>query len=99
MRALRIAALVAAGFLAAGCDTDDFTIGATVIAVQEIDDGKEPEELTRRDEDLRIPEAGWHIELRLDDGEQVSLERNGGRRYQPGERVHVLKNDEGDLLL
>jgi hypothetical protein len=99
MRRLRIAALALAGFIVAGCDTDDFTIGATVMAVQEVHAGKEPEELTLRDEDIRIPEVGWRIELRLDDGEQVSLDRSGGRRYQPGERVRVLKNDEGDLLL
>jgi len=101
--ALRVAALAVASVFVtaqlAACEGDDFAIGATVLGVEEVEAGKQPEELTLRDEDLRIPEVGWRIELRLDDGGNVSLERSGGRRLQPGERVRVLKSDDGELLL
>ena len=81
----------------AACEGDDFFAWATVVGVQEVDAGKLPEEFTLRDEDLRIPEVGWQVDLRLDDGKTVSLPYN--RRLEPGERVRLITDGQGDLFL
>ena len=100
---LRVLALAAGGlFIAAqlsGCEGDDFVTWATVVEVQEADPAPLPKDVDLRDDDLRIPEAGWKLELRLDDGETVNMTRNGGRRYEAGERVPLLRRDDGELLL
>ena len=82
-----------------GCEADEFTVWATVVDVQELDTGPQPPELTLRDEDIRIPEVAWKIEVRTDDGQTASVQRQGTRHYEPGERVRVIRTDEGDLLL
>lgn len=82
-----------------GCDADEFTVWATVVGVEELDSGPQPPELTLRDEDIRIPEVAWKIEVRTDDGQTASVQRQGARHYEPGERVRVIRTDEGDLLL
>lgn len=100
---LRVLALSAVAlFVAAhlsGCEADEFAVWATVVGVEELDTGPQPPELTLRDEDIRIPEVGWNIELRTDDGQTASVQRQGSRHYEPGERVQVIRTDEGDLLL
>lgn len=82
-----------------GCEADEFTVWATVVGVEELDTGQPPPELNLRDEDIRIPEVAWKIEVRTDDGQTASVQRQGGRHYEPGERVRVIRTDEGDLLL
>lgn len=99
MKALLRAALVAAAVFLAGCEPDDFTAWATVVGVEEIDAGESAEAPASSYEDLRAPEPGWRIELRLDDGAMASVTHSHGRRYEPGERVRVLKARDGGLLL
>jgi outer membrane lipoprotein SlyB len=100
---LRVLVLAAAGLFVAvqlaGCEAEDFVTWATVLDVQDADAAPLPKDLDLRDDDLRIPEVGWKLELRLDDGETVSVTRNGGRRFQPGDRVRLLRSDDGELLL
>lgn len=95
---LRTLVLVAAATLSA-CEAEDFTIPATVVGVEEVEQGEERQQSALHDEDLGIPGIGWRVDLRLDDGENVSLTHNGARRYQPGDHVRLLKADDGRLLL
>ena len=97
---LRIVAMLAAAavFLAA-CNPDEIAEWATVVAVQEAEANEPAEEPVLHYDDLTIPEVGWQIDLRLDDGSVASVTRKGGPRHEPGERVRVLKRDDGELLL
>ena len=94
MRALLIAALLAL----AGCELDEPSLGGTILSVAEA-------QLDRREaspkqyEDPFWPEVGWRIGVRLDSGEEVTVIHNGERRYAPGERVYVLRAEDGELLL
>ena len=90
-------ALVVLGLSA--CEGEDFTTWATVTAVQESEPQAPEEEVKRYEEDLRTPEPVFEVELRTDDGDRVTLEHHGERRYAPGERVRVIKADSGALLL
>lgn len=45
------------------------------------------------------PDAGWEIVVQLDEGAPVTVMHNGTRRYEPGERVRVLIDEAGALLL
>ena len=100
---IRILSIVAAGlfiaFSLSACDAEDFTTWATVTAVQEVETAEPQEEPGPREEDLRVPQPHFEVELRLDDGETLSLQHNRGRRYMPGERVRVIRDDSGELLL
>jgi len=59
-----------------------------------------PEELLRFDDDnLRVPEVAWKVEVQLDDGSHVTAIQTGARRYAPGERVRLLIDADGALLL
>ena len=46
-----------------------------------------------------VPEVAWQVEVRLDDGSAVTVTHEGARRYKPGERVRVLLDEAGALLL
>ena len=46
-----------------------------------------------------MPEVAWKVEVQLDDGSQVTAVRTGARRYVPGERVRLLIDADGALLL
>jgi outer membrane lipoprotein SlyB len=46
-----------------------------------------------------VPEVAWQVEVRLDDGAAVTVIHNGPRRYEPGERVRLLVDPDGALLL
>jgi hypothetical protein len=37
--------------------------------------------------------------VRLDNGEEVTVIHKGERRYAPGDRVYVLRAEDGELLL
>jgi outer membrane lipoprotein SlyB len=99
MRILLSALALSVAASLSGCEADEFTVWATVVGVEEVDSGQQPPELNLRDEDIRIPEVGWKIELRTDDGQTASVQRQGSRHYEPGERVQVIRTDQGDLLL
>jgi hypothetical protein len=95
MRAFLIAALLVA---LAGCELDEPTLGGTIVSVVEAEQpGREPS--PRQYEDLLWPEVAWKIDVRLDTGEEVTVIHNGERRYAPGERVHLLPAEDGELLL
>jgi hypothetical protein len=98
---LRVLSITAVGlfpvFSLTACE--DFTTWATVTAVQEVETAEAQEEAGPHEEDLRAPPPHFELELRLDDGEMLSLQHNGARRYMPGERVRLLKDDAGELLL
>jgi hypothetical protein len=46
-----------------------------------------------------VPEVAWQVEVRLEDGSAVTVTHQGPRRYEAGERVRVLLDEEGALLL
>lgn len=95
MRALLVAALV----VLAGCEFDEPTLGGTILSVVEADRGGEAEPSPKTYEDLLVPEVAWQVEVRLDDGAQLTVIHNGDKRYAPGDRVRVLKAEDGELLL
>ena len=84
--------------LLAGCQLQQPTVGGTVVGVAEIE--REAAELDwRHYEDPLVPEVAWRVEVRLDDGKAVTVTHAGARRYEPGERVRLLIDAEGALLL
>lgn len=99
MKALLSALALAAAAALAGCEAEDFITWGTVVGVQEIEASEPSDEPAGSYEDLRIPEVAWRIEVRTDDGADVSVTQSGGRRHEPGDRVHLLKRDDGELLL
>jgi hypothetical protein len=99
MRALLSALILAAAAVLAGCEAEDFITWGTVIGVEEIDTSEASNEPARSYEDLRVPEVAWRIEVRTDDGADMRVIQSGGRRHEPGERVPLLKRDDGELLL
>jgi outer membrane lipoprotein SlyB len=83
----------------AGCQVEAVTAPGTVLSVQEAKQ-QLPEDLLKFDDDnLRLPEVAWQVEVQLDNGSRVSAIRSGARRYAPGERVRVLVDADGALLL
>jgi len=92
--------LASAALLTLGaCQVQEPTARGTVLSVQEAKQAL-PEELVKFDDgNLRLPEVAWQVEVQLDDGSQVSTLHTGGRRYAPGERVRVLIDADGALLL
>jgi hypothetical protein len=96
-----VKALLGAALLAlalAGCQFDQPTIGGTVVAVVEAEGGADWVESPTYYEPPVVPEVAWKVEVRLDDGSEVTLTTHG-RRYEPGERVRLLKDERGELLL
>jgi outer membrane lipoprotein SlyB len=97
-RLLAAAGLAAA--LLAGCELDEPTLGGTIISVAEAEQPiREREESPKHYEDPLVPEVAWRIEVRLDDGADVTVTHAGSRRYSPGDRVRLLVDADGALLL
>lgn len=93
------ALLLAAAVLLAGCQVQQTTAPGTVIGVHEAP-AEVPEDLLRFDEgNLRLPEVAWKVEVQLDSGDAVTLTHGGERRFEPGERVRLLVDEQGALLL
>lgn len=95
MRILIFSALLALG----ACQVHEPTAPGTVLSVQE---AKQPlaEDLVKFDDDhISMPEVAWKVEVQLDDGSQLTTQHTGARRYAPGERVRVLIDADGALLL
>jgi hypothetical protein len=96
MRAILAAALLAL----AGCQLQESTLPATVVSVVAIENSApEVEESAKRYEDPLWPEVAWEVRVRLEDGTDLTVTHEGPRRYEAGERVRVLIDDEGALLL
>ena len=97
MRALLLAALVAL----AGCQHKDAPLlGGTVIEVAEAHaPEQEQDDSGRHYEPPMVPEVAWQVDVRLDDGSTVSVIHQGARRYAPGERVRMIVDSDGALLL
>jgi hypothetical protein len=96
MRAILVAALLAL----AGCQLQEPTLPGTVVSVVAIENSDpEVEESAKRYEDPLWPEVAWEVHVRLKDGTDVTVTHQGPRRYQAGERVRVLLDEEGALLL
>jgi outer membrane lipoprotein SlyB len=91
--------ILAAALALAGCQVQEPTVPGTVLSVQEAKQAL-PEDLLRFDDDnIRVPEVAWQVAVQLDDGSQVTTLHTGSRRYAPGERVRVLVDADGALLL
>jgi len=94
-----ILALSLAATALAGCQVEPATLPATVLSVQETPQAL-PEDLLKFDDDnLRLPEVAWKVEVQLDDGSHLTAITSGARRYMPGERVRLLIDADGALLL
>jgi outer membrane lipoprotein SlyB len=93
-----LSALVLALALA-GCQVEPTTLPGTVLSVQEEKQALSEGLLRFDDDNLRLPEVAWQVEVQLDDGTSVTAIHSGGRRYAPGERVRLLIDADGALLL
>ena len=91
--------VVAMALLIAGCQVQDPAAGGTVLSVQEEKQYLTEDLLKFDDDNLRFPEVAWQIEVELDDGSRVTTSHTGERRYVPGERVRVIVDQQGALLL
>jgi hypothetical protein len=96
--------ILAAAASLAGCGLeeaagDDSLAWGTVLSVQDAEQAETPEALAKHDDHPLVPEVGWEIVVQPDDGAAVTLMHNGTRRYEPGERVRLLVDDDGALLL
>ena len=95
----RFLSALAIALVLAGCQVEPATLPGTVLSVEETRQ-RLPEDLLKFDDDnLRVPEVAWKVEVQLDDGSQVTAVRSGARRYVPGERVRLLIDADGALLL
>lgn len=83
----------------AGCQVDEPLLGGTVVSVMALERDEEPENPAKYYEDPLVPEVAWKVEVQLDDGAAVTVIHNGTRRYEPGERVRLLPDSDGALLL
>ncbi len=91
--------ILASALALAGCQVQEPMATGTVLRVQEAKQAL-PEELLKFDDDnIRVPEVAWQVEVQLDDGSQVTTLQSGSRRYAPGERVRLLVDADGALLL
>jgi hypothetical protein len=88
--------------LAAGCQLDEPTIGGTIVAVAEIEAAESRDDAEKSgkyyDPPL-VPEVGWKVEVHLDNGSSATVTHHGSRRYAPGERVRLIVDESGELLL
>jgi hypothetical protein len=92
-------AAVFLGLALGACGTREPIAEGTVVGVQEIVQPEEREDSGRYYEPPMVPEVAWKVDVRLDDGSELSLGHRGDKRYAPGERVRLLIDEEGALLL
>ena len=96
LKALLVATLLAL----AGCQLRDPTVGGTVINVTEAPASEHVEPAPKYYEDPVVPEVAWQVDVRLDNGNTTTvIQKGGGRRYAPGERVRLILDQDGALLL
>ena len=83
----------------AACQIEPATRPGTILSVHEAHQVL-PDELLKFDDDhLALPEVAWKVEVELEDGSHVTATHTGARRYMPGERVRLLIDADGALLL
>ena len=99
MKRILAAALLGAAALLSACGTREPIAEGTVVSVQEIVHHEERDDSGRYYEPPMVPEVAWKVDVRLDDGSEVTLGHRGDNRYAPGERVRLLIDEEGALLL
>ena len=92
-------AIVLAALLLAACQLHEPVTAGTVVSVEEAPRAEAPEIDPKYYDHPLVPEVGWRLEVRLDDGNVVTVMHHGERRYAPGERVRLLLNQETPLLL
>ena len=95
----RLLSALALALALAGCQVEPATLPGTVLSVQEEKQALSEDLLRFDDDSLRLPEVAWQVEVQLDDGTSVTAVHSGGRRYAPGERVRLLIDADGALLL
>ena len=97
-KALSVAALLAL----AACQLDEPTIGGTIVGVAEIEAAEsrdDAEKSAKYYDPPLVPEVGWKVEVQLDNGSSATVTHHGSRRYAPGERVRLIVDEDGALLL
>jgi hypothetical protein len=99
VRTLLLAASLAAAALLSACQLEDPLAWGTVVSAEELAYAEDEANLPRYYEHPLAPDAGWEILVHLDDGAPVTVMHNGTRRYAPGERVRLLIDERGALLL
>ena len=99
MRTLLLAAGLAAAALLGACQLEDPITWGTIVSAEEQPYVEDDGNAFRYYEHPLAPDAGWEIVVQLDDGAPVTVLHNGTRRYEPGERVRLLVDDNGALLL
>lgn len=95
LRTILLAAILALG----GCQVDEATVGGTIVTIVEAEPFEERDESGKHYEGPLVPEVAWQVEVRLDDGSEVMVTHEGPRRFEPGERVRLLVDEDGALLL
>jgi outer membrane lipoprotein SlyB len=90
---------VAAVLALAGCQAEEPTLPGTVVSVVEAEHAEEREESAKYYEHPLVPQVAWRVEVRLDDGSAVTVTQKGPRRHEAGERVRLLLDEKGALLL
>jgi outer membrane lipoprotein SlyB len=95
----RLLSALALALVLAGCQVQPATLPGTVLSVQEEKQALSEDLLRFDDDNLRLPEVAWQVEVQLDDGTSVTAIHSGARRYAPGERVRLLIDADGALLL
>jgi hypothetical protein len=93
------ATLIGAAALLGACGTHEPIAEGTVVSVQEIIQHDERDDSGRYYEPPMVPEVAWKVDVRLSDGSEVTIGHKGEKRYAPGERVRLLLDEEGALLL
>jgi hypothetical protein len=95
LRTILLAAILALG----GCQLDETTLGGTIVNVIEAEAFEERDESGKHYEGPLVPEVAWKLEVQLDDGSAVTVTHEGPRRFEAGERVRLLVDEDGALLL
>ena len=92
--------ILLAAFLAlAGCQADEATLGGTILNVMEAERFEEVDESGKHYEGPLVPEVAWKVEVQLDDGSAVTVTHEGPRRFEAGDRVRLIVDGDGALLL
>lgn len=95
----RILSVLVLALALAACQAEPTTLAGTVLSVEETKQAL-PEDLLKFDDDnIRVPEVAWKVEVELKDGSRVTATYTGERRFAPGDRVRVLVEEDGALLL
>ncbi|HEX6154665.1 MAG TPA: hypothetical protein VFZ54_01480 [Burkholderiales bacterium] len=95
----RLLSVIALALGLAACQVEPGTTPGTILSVQEAPQVLSEDLLKFDDDHLALPEVAWKVEVELEDGSHVTAIHTGARRYMPGERVRLLIDADGALLL